>query len=179
MCTGVGVTAHETRAITAMTEKRRAALIASSCGIVDTDSSIDASDVPRSVVRCGGAPRGRGEICGLAGRAEAAEQFGGNREFFFCDISGRHCTLQDLLDLLLKASAAYLIHPSPGPLKPAVPRGQGLSVAERFLEFSRIGGMQAALVRQFDLNSRADFLQEFARQALERVVKKVGGSKSA
>jgi hypothetical protein len=33
--------------------------------------------------------------------------------------------------------------------------------------------MQAALVRQFDLNSRADFLQEFAKQALERVVKKV------
>jgi small GTP-binding protein len=34
------------------------------------------------------------------------------------------------------------------------------------------GGMQAALVRQFDLNRRADFLQEFAGQALERVVKK-------
>lgn len=32
------------------------------------------------------------------------------------------------------------------------------------------GGMQAALIRQFDLNSRAEFLQEFARQALERVV---------
>lgn len=41
------------------------------------------------------------------------------------------------------------------------------------------GGMQAALVRQFDLNSRAEFLQEFARQALDRVVRKVGGSKSA
>jgi small GTP-binding protein len=37
------------------------------------------------------------------------------------------------------------------------------------------GGIQAALVRQFDLNSRADFLQEFAAQALERVVKKVAG----
>jgi small GTP-binding protein len=36
------------------------------------------------------------------------------------------------------------------------------------------GGMQAALVRQFDLNSRAEFLQEFARQALERVVKRLG-----
>lgn len=36
------------------------------------------------------------------------------------------------------------------------------------------GGMQAALVRQFDLNSRAEFLQEFARQALDRVVKRVG-----
>ncbi len=31
------------------------------------------------------------------------------------------------------------------------------------------GGMQAALVRQFDLNSRAEFLQEFAKQALEHV----------
>jgi uncharacterized protein len=37
------------------------------------------------------------------------------------------------------------------------------------------GGMQAALVRQFDLNSRADFLKEFAQQALDRVVKKVAG----
>ncbi len=33
------------------------------------------------------------------------------------------------------------------------------------------GGMQAALVRQFDLNSRAEFLQEFAMQAVNRVVK--------
>jgi small GTP-binding protein len=31
------------------------------------------------------------------------------------------------------------------------------------------GGMQAALIRQFDLNRRADFLQEFARQALVKV----------
>src|SRR3954454_23352788 len=30
------------------------------------------------------------------------------------------------------------------------------------------GGMQAALVRKFDLNSRADFLQEFALQAVDR-----------
>jgi small GTP-binding protein len=36
------------------------------------------------------------------------------------------------------------------------------------------GGMQAALIRQFDLNSRSEFLQEFARQALDRVVKRVG-----
>ncbi len=36
------------------------------------------------------------------------------------------------------------------------------------------GGMQAALIRQFDLNSRADFLREFARQALDRVVKRQG-----
>lgn len=41
------------------------------------------------------------------------------------------------------------------------------------------GGMQAALVRQFDLNSRAEFLQEFAMQAVNRVVKKVTGSKTA
>lgn len=34
------------------------------------------------------------------------------------------------------------------------------------------GGMQAALVRQFELNSRADFLQEFARQALDKVLSK-------
>ena len=32
------------------------------------------------------------------------------------------------------------------------------------------GGMQAALIRQFDLNSRTEFLQEFAKQALNRVV---------
>ena len=32
------------------------------------------------------------------------------------------------------------------------------------------GGMQAALIRQFDLNSRTEFLQEFAKQALDRVV---------
>lgn len=41
------------------------------------------------------------------------------------------------------------------------------------------GGIQAALVRQFDLNSRADFLQEFAAQALERVVKRVAGGPAA
>ncbi|MBX6312477.1 MAG: GTP-binding protein [Isosphaeraceae bacterium] len=40
------------------------------------------------------------------------------------------------------------------------------------------GGMQAALIRQFDLNSRADFLKEFAQQALDRVVRKVAGGGS-
>ena len=34
------------------------------------------------------------------------------------------------------------------------------------------GGMQAALIRQFDLNSRAEFLQEFAKQAVDRVLKR-------
>lgn len=41
------------------------------------------------------------------------------------------------------------------------------------------GGMQAALVRQFDLNSRAEFLQEFAMQAVNRVIKKVSGRPAA
>ncbi len=40
------------------------------------------------------------------------------------------------------------------------------------------GGMQAALLRQFDLNSRADFLQEFARQAIDRVLKRAVGPKA-
>jgi hypothetical protein len=46
---------------------------------------------------------------------------------------------------------------------------------EAFAEYFRSGqswgdgGMQAALVRQFDLTSRADFLQEFAKQAVQRV----------
>ena len=35
------------------------------------------------------------------------------------------------------------------------------------------GGMGAALIRQFNLNSRADFLHEFAKQALARVSKQV------
>jgi small GTP-binding protein len=34
------------------------------------------------------------------------------------------------------------------------------------------GGMQAALIRQFDLHSRAEFLQEFARQAFDKVISK-------
>ncbi len=41
------------------------------------------------------------------------------------------------------------------------------------------GGMQAALQRQFDLNSRADFLQDFAKQALARVVRRATGTKDA
>lgn len=40
------------------------------------------------------------------------------------------------------------------------------------------GGMQAALVRQFNLNSRAEFLQEFARQALDRVLRRALGPKT-
>jgi hypothetical protein len=39
------------------------------------------------------------------------------------------------------------------------------------------GGMQAALVRQFDLNSRAEFLQEFAKQAFDKVISKALKSK--
>ncbi|MFO0910353.1 MAG: GTP-binding protein [Isosphaeraceae bacterium] len=39
------------------------------------------------------------------------------------------------------------------------------------------GGMQAALVRQFDLNSRSEFLQEFARQAVDKVISKALGSR--
>ena len=35
------------------------------------------------------------------------------------------------------------------------------------------GGMGAALIRQFDLNSRAEFLQEFAKQAIARVAPKI------
>jgi len=35
------------------------------------------------------------------------------------------------------------------------------------------GGMGAALIRQFNLNSRAEFLQEFAQQALGRLTSKV------
>ncbi len=46
---------------------------------------------------------------------------------------------------------------------------------EAFAEYFRAGqtwgdgGMQAALIRQFDLTSRAEFLQEFAKQAVHRV----------
>lgn len=39
------------------------------------------------------------------------------------------------------------------------------------------GGMQAALIRQFDLNSRTEFLQEFAKQALDRVVHRTVSAK--
>jgi small GTP-binding protein len=46
---------------------------------------------------------------------------------------------------------------------------------EAFVEYFRggqtwgDGGMQAALIRQFDLTSRGEFLQEFARQAVQKV----------
>ena len=40
------------------------------------------------------------------------------------------------------------------------------------------GGMGAALIRQFDLNSRAEFLQEFAQQALGRLTSKVFSKKA-
>ena len=59
---------------------------------------------------------------------------------------------------------------------------QGVSMAylthvsgEAFAEYFRRGqawgdgGMQAALIRQFDLTSRAEFLQEFAKQAVQKV----------
>ena len=57
--------------------------------------------------------------------------------------------------------------------------GTGLTFAEYFRRGQNWGdgGMQAALVRQFDLNSRAEFLQEFAKQALDRVIRKARGSK--
>lgn len=65
-------------------------------------------------------------------------------------------------------SMAYLTHIS------------GHAFAEYFAQGQSWGdaGMQAALIRQFDLNSRAEFLREFAKQALDRVVSRaVGGSK--
>jgi len=50
----------------------------------------------------------------------------------------------------------------------------GLTFREYFAKGQQWGdgGMQAALVRQFDLNSRADFLQEFARQAFDKVIRR-------
>ena len=58
-------------------------------------------------------------------------------------------------------------------------RISGLTFAEYFRRGQDWGdgGMQAALARQFDLNSRAEFLQEFAKQALARVVRKATGPK--
>ncbi len=55
---------------------------------------------------------------------------------------------------------------------------------ETFAEFFRHGqtwgdgGMQAALIRQFDLTSRTEFLQQFARQAVQKVSNRIlhGGS---
>src|SRR5260370_38571290 len=59
---------------------------------------------------------------------------------------------------------------------------QGVSMAylthisgETFAEYFRggqtwgDGGMQAALIRQFDLTSRVEFLQEFAKQAVHKL----------
>jgi uncharacterized protein len=56
---------------------------------------------------------------------------------------------------------------------------------ETFAEFFRHGqawgdgGMQAALIRQFDLTSRTEFLQQFAKQAVQKVSNRIlhGGSK--
>ena len=57
---------------------------------------------------------------------------------------------------------------------------------ETFAEYFRHGqtwgdgGMQAALIRQFDLTSRAEFIQQFAKQAVQKVSNRIlhGGSKS-
>jgi small GTP-binding protein len=56
---------------------------------------------------------------------------------------------------------------------------------ETFAEYFRHGqtwgdgGMQAALIRQFDLTSRAEFIQQFAKQAVQKVSSRIlhGGSK--
>ncbi len=57
-------------------------------------------------------------------------------------------------------SMAYLTHISGLTFREYFSRGQNWGD----------GGMQAALVRQFDLNSRAEFLQEFAKQAFDKVI---------
>jgi small GTP-binding protein len=57
-------------------------------------------------------------------------------------------------------SMAYLTHISGHTFMEYFARGQSWGD----------GGMQAALIRQFDLNSRAEFLQEFAKQAIHRVL---------
>lgn len=57
-------------------------------------------------------------------------------------------------------SMAYLTHISGHAFAEYFARGQSWGD----------GGMQAALIRQFDLNSRAEFLHEFAKQALDKVV---------
>jgi small GTP-binding protein len=68
-------------------------------------------------------------------------------------------------------SMAYLTHISGHAFKDYFARGQSWGD----------GGMQAALIRQFDLNSRAEFVQEFAKQALAHVSKRVfkGGEQPA
>jgi small GTP-binding protein len=60
-------------------------------------------------------------------------------------------------------SMAYLTHISGLAFREYFARGQSWGD----------GGMQAALIRQFDLNSRAEFLQEFAKQALQHVSNRV------
>ena len=55
-------------------------------------------------------------------------------------------------------SMAYLTHVS----------GEAFSEYFRHGQTWGDGGMQAALVRQFDLTSRAEFLQDFAKQAVQR-----------
>ena len=56
-------------------------------------------------------------------------------------------------------SMAYLTHVS----------GEAFSEYFRQGQAWGDGGMQAALVRQFDLTSRAEFLQDFAKQAVQKV----------
>jgi uncharacterized protein len=56
-------------------------------------------------------------------------------------------------------SMAYLTHVS----------GEAFSEYFRQGQTWGDGGMQAALIRQFDLTSRAEFLQDFAKQAVQRV----------
>ncbi len=60
-------------------------------------------------------------------------------------------------------SMAYLTHVSGGAFSEYFRQGQTWGD----------GGMQAALIRQFDLTSRADFLQDFAKQAVQRVSAKI------
>ncbi len=60
-------------------------------------------------------------------------------------------------------SMAYLAHVSGHAFADYFRRGQSWGD----------GGMGAALIRQFDLNRRGDFLQEFAKQALSRVTSQV------
>jgi uncharacterized protein (DUF697 family) len=66
-------------------------------------------------------------------------------------------------------SMAYLTHIS------------GLTFREYFArgQIWGDGGMQAALVRQFDLNSRTEFLQEFAKQAFDKVISRAAKGMSA
>jgi small GTP-binding protein len=68
-------------------------------------------------------------------------------------------------------SMAYLTHISGLAFREYFARGQSWGD----------GGMQAALVRQFDLNSRAEFLQDFAKQAMHQLSKRVfkGGEQPA